>query len=1011
MTRTRRSPLTLPWAFVAGSAAVLAAVWVLAPRHPFEQLAAFLPLHAFLEVLSIVVAGLVFGVVWNSFNRERPGRTVLLACALLAVALIDFAHALSYPGMPAFVTPSGTEKSIFFWLAARFVAAAGLLSFALLSSRRLRSRGTRYAFLAAAMGISLLVYWIGLFQAEILPRTFVDDIGLTPAKIGAETAVMAILAAAAALLYRRARSDGSRTDALLFAAAALSVLSEFCFSRYTTVTDVFSLLGHLLKVAAYGFVYHAVFVDSVRKPFEAALDRERKLVRAERIAQVGSWEVDLPANRLGYSKEALRIHGLSPGAFDGTLTGAIDLAHPEDRSRLSTAINETIYEGKPFSIDYRIVLPDGGVRFVHAEDEVVRDRAGRPLRAFGITQDITERKEAEAKIARLNRLYAVLSGINSSIVRVQNSAELYGEACRILVESGQLALAYICVVDPVNDRLQLAASAGLDASRFLTGVQARMSLRDGAPDGYGPPAQAVRDRQPVVINDIASDPQIRRKLEQLGSGIRSVAALPLIVSGAPVAVLALHAADTGFFDEQQMRLFTELAGDIAFALDHIGKADKLDYLAYYDQLTGLANRRLFLERLTQTLHFAGQAGDKVALLLVDLERLATVNESLGRQAGDALVTQLSERLTRSAGAGELARVSANHFAVLFRAVKGKSEVMRRTDRLWQECFAEPFRIGNSDQRSSARGGIALFPGAADAEALLQNAEAALRRAKQTGERHVFHALEMTAKSSERLSLENRLRQGLDRQEFLLHYQPKVNLETGRIVGVEALMRWQSPELGLVQPLKFISLMEETGMILEAGAWALSRAVEDHQRWGKLGLRAPRVAVNVSAVQLRKKDYMTALKEALSRGAAPTGIDLEITESVVMEDIQGNIEKLIEARNLGVSIAIDDFGTGYSSLGYLARLPVQSLKIDRSFIIAMLSDRGTMTLVQTIISLARSLRLKVIAEGVETEEQARTLRLLRCDEMQGYLFSEPLPFEQMTEFLAKHQVKRAPSRAA
>ena len=233
---------------------------------------------------------------------------------------------------------------------------------------------------------------------------------------------------------------------------------------------------------------------------------------------------------------------------------------------------------------------------------------------------------------------------------------------------------------------------------------------------------------------------------------------------------------------------------------------------------------------------------------------------------------------------------------------------------------------------------------------------------------------------------------------MLHYQPKVDLETRSIVGPEALIRWQNPELGLVPPGQFIPLMEETGLILDAGAWALRRAALDHRRWFEQGLKPPRIAVNVSAIQLRQRDFVSSVEQAILEGIAPTGIDLEITESLVMHDIEGNIGKLKEARALGVSIAIDDFGTGYSSLAYLAKLPVQTLKIDRAFIIAMLDQPDTMTLVQTIISLAHSLKLKVVAEGVESEDQAKVLRLLRCDQFQGYLFSKPLPFDAMTALL-------------
>jgi EAL domain-containing protein (putative c-di-GMP-specific phosphodiesterase class I) len=272
------------------------------------------------------------------------------------------------------------------------------------------------------------------------------------------------------------------------------------------------------------------------------------------------------------------------------------------------------------------------------------------------------------------------------------------------------------------------------------------------------------------------------------------------------------------------------------------------------------------------------------------------------------------------------------------------------------------------------------------------------KAKELGEQYVFYTSALTARTGERLTLESRLRQALEKDEFVLYYQPKVELEMRSIVGVEALIRWQSPELGLVPPMKFIPLMEETGLIVDVGAWALHKAIGDHLRWVSLGMSAPRVAVNVSAMQLRRRDFVSMVEDALTRGATPPGVDLEITESLVMDHIDSNMQKLKDIRGLGLGIAIDDFGTGYSSLGYLARLPVQTLKIDRSFVISMLKDPDMMTLVQTIISLAHSLRLKVVAEGVEEEEQAKILVLMRCDEMQGYLFSRPMPFDQMTALL-------------
>jgi EAL domain-containing protein (putative c-di-GMP-specific phosphodiesterase class I) len=261
---------------------------------------------------------------------------------------------------------------------------------------------------------------------------------------------------------------------------------------------------------------------------------------------------------------------------------------------------------------------------------------------------------------------------------------------------------------------------------------------------------------------------------------------------------------------------------------------------------------------------------------------------------------------------------------------------------------------------------------------------------------------MNARFAEKLALENKLRIALEKQQFVLHYQPKINLASGQMSGVEALIRWQDPDTGLVPPMKFIPLLEETGMILDAGYWAISQALADCRRWSAKGLNQ-RIAVNVSPIQLRRKDFVDTVKRAVGEQASDAqSLDLEITESLIMENIEDNIPKLKALREIGINVAIDDFGTGYSSLGYLAKLPVHALKIDRSFIIKMVQDSDSMTIVSTIISLAHSLHLIVIAEGVETEEQKKFLALLKCDEMQGYLFSRPVPFDKIETIMKENK---------
>jgi EAL domain-containing protein (putative c-di-GMP-specific phosphodiesterase class I) len=309
-------------------------------------------------------------------------------------------------------------------------------------------------------------------------------------------------------------------------------------------------------------------------------------------------------------------------------------------------------------------------------------------------------------------------------------------------------------------------------------------------------------------------------------------------------------------------------------------------------------------------------------------------------------------------------------------------------------LSHAFRVDAAVLRISAKAGVAVYPDdGIDADTLFKNAESALKKAKASGNRYLCYAQEMTASLVGRLTLENQLRQALERREFVLHYQPKVNFLSGEVTGAEALLRWNDPRTGLVAPIRFIPILEETGLIHEVGQWALNEAVEDYRRWRKTGLRAVRIAVNVSPLQLRDRDFVPQIELALGRDAfAAAGLELEITESVIMEDVRFSIESLRSIRGLGVRIAIDDFGTGFSSLSYLAKLPVNTLKIDRSFVIEMVAGPNGLALVSAIINLAHSLKLNVVAEGVETEEQARLLRLLNCDEMQGFLFCKPLPRE-------------------
>jgi diguanylate cyclase (GGDEF)-like protein len=586
----------------------------------------------------------------------------------------------------------------------------------------------------------------------------------------------------------------------------------------------------------------------------------------------------------------------------------------------------------------------------------------------------------------------MVGSINALSIRVRERDDLFTNACRIAVQDGEFEMAWIGVVDSSETRIVPMASAGID-EKTLAAIKDLFFGSEGTLQGRTLAARAIREKAAVVSNNVPNDETLLFGRMHTEAGVRSIAMLPLLVAGRAIGVFVLYTTKLEFFDAAGLQLLTELAGNVAFAIDHIEKQERVDYFAYYDEITGLANRSLFLDRLTQHMLNAAPAGHRVAVFLIDLERFKKFNDSLGRPAGDVLLKEFADWLAQNAGSvNVVARVGTDHFAVVLPEVTYEGDVAQLLEVLIAALLSHPFIVNDVAYRIAAKVGIAIFPeDGADADTLFKNAEGALKKAKVSRDRYLFYAQKMTETMAGSLSIENRLRVALEQHEFVLHYQPKVNLVTGRLTGAEALIRWNDPHTGLVPPARFISVLEETGLIHDVGRWALRKAIEDHLRWRSAGLAAPRIAVNVSPLQLRDKRFVAEIEEAVRIAPnAAEGLELEITESLIMENVSHSIASLLAIRALGITVAIDDFGTGYSSLSYLSRLPVDTLKIDRSFVIDMNSGSGGLTLVSAIIDLAHALKLKVVAEGVETEEQMRQLRLLRCDEFQGYLFGKPVP---------------------
>jgi diguanylate cyclase len=512
------------------------------------------------------------------------------------------------------------------------------------------------------------------------------------------------------------------------------------------------------------------------------------------------------------------------------------------------------------------------------------------------------------------------------------------------------------------------------------------------------------DRPPfeVVLLDLSLPDSAG--LETVERMRRAAPELPLVVlSGRDDEEVALQALHSGAEDYLvKGRGDGDLiARSIRYSIERKKAEDTLSYLAQYDPLTDLANRALFHDRLEHALARGERHGGMLALLFLDLDRFKRVNDTLGHTGGDALLKEVAKRMKRRMRDSDtVARLGGDEFAIIIEELSDPQDAARLADDL-VKILREPFVMSGHEIPVGVSVGIAVRP-PSEGDRLLKDADAAMYRAKKEGgNNYQFYTEEMNVQASERLALERDLQHALDRNELLLHYQPQVDLATGDIVGAEALLRWQHHERGLVSPTEFIPVLEETGYIIPVGAWVLDEACRQARAWQDAGFAPLRIAVNLSARQLGRESLVYAVQHALEEsGLDPSCLELEITESLLLEDAEAGLRSVERLKNAvgGLSISIDDFGTGYSSLSRLKALPIERLKIDRSFIDGVPVDPEDSAITAAVVSLAHSMRLHVTAEGVETAEQLAFLHARGCDEAQGFYFSRPLPVHEFVRLL-------------
>jgi diguanylate cyclase (GGDEF)-like protein/PAS domain S-box-containing protein len=682
-----------------------------------------------------------------------------------------------------------------------------------------------------------------------------------------------------------------------------------------------------------------------------------------------------------------------------------DVVHPDyrfsDRSKYMDPIRND--EFQTFASERKFIRKDGSALWVNRTVSLVRDAADNPLYFIRIVEDISERKQAEQRQA-----------MEHAITRVLAEAETLAEAIPRIMQTICETMGWHC-----GARWQMDKQAGLlrcretwgfdtpEISAFIASNKERTV--EPAPVGQGLVRRTYAAGKPVWITDITQDQAFNRRMLAERANLHGAFGFPLLGGGEVLGVMEFFHRDVREPDEMLIQIAQSIGSQIGQYMVRMQAEEAVKFVATHDALTGLPNRVMFNQRLGHAIAQAQRYGRRLAVLFIDLDRFKIINDTLGHEAGDMLLREVATRLTVSLRATDtVGRLGGDEFVVLVEEIVDPLYLAGVSQKLITALSAG-FPLSGREYHVTASIGVSTYPDdGQDLQALLKNADIAMYRAKEQGRNSFqFYSAQMNVHSVERLTLESGLRHALERHELVLHYQPQIDIRRGHITGMEALARWQHPELGLLGPDRFIHIAEETGLIVPIGEWVLQTACEAQRVWQSLGFRDITVAVNLSPRQFVYGDLLKDVMRALEQtGCDAHCLELEITESMVMHNPERAVELINRLKEMGVSVAIDDFGTGYSSLAHLKRFPIDSLKIDRSFILDIPGDKGDAAITQAVIAMAHSLELKVIAEGVETREQFNFLRKYRCDEMQGYYFSAPLPAEDAAALLRQLRANSA-----
>ncbi|MBC3830880.1 EAL domain-containing protein [Undibacterium amnicola] len=919
-----------------------------APNH--QGISYYLSLHTLMETLSITVAMMVVAVGWNYRQSRNTQNLALLACLFFAVGVLDSLHMVSYAGMPEFLSQNDTDKHLNFWLSARFLAALALLLVSICPWETSVSKKFQYVLFSLTCTTTALFTVLVVYRQDLFPNWFIPGQGLTPLKKFLEYVFILMNIGTAVVLWIKMRQPQSFKASLLFAAVCTMAMSEFFFTLYATLTGAYNVLGHIYKVISYYFIYRAVVVEAIEQPYLKLEVAQQNLELAVRASNTGLWDWNIQNGHAIYSPVWKAQLGYTDAELENNFNTWESLLHPDDKSQALQRVQDFLASDQMqiYESEFRLRHKDGSYHWILSRGEKECDHKGRLQRLVGSHTDLTEFKRAE------DRFRSALQASPNAMIMTD--------------ESGTIVL-----TNTEADTLFGYTNTSLLGKSIAELIPTRLR------------AQHALHFQSYL--KMASE-------RRVGEGKE---------------LFALHRDGYEFRVEIGLTpIFKEegryILASIVDITSRIQSERKIRQLIYFDSLTGLPNRHLLQETVQNAILQAQQDKAQLGLLFLDIDHFKNVNDTLGHRTGDELLIEISRRLRDNLlKENVISRMGGDEFVVIINQCDDQ-ELSRIAERLLNKV-SKPYHLEKHNLTVTASIGIASFPrDGEDFETLYQHADIAMYNAKHDGRNdYRFFNHDMQLRTARVLALENAMHQALERNEFYLQYQPQLSIKDHRVIGVEALLRWKHPELGMISPAEFIPLAENSGQIIAIGTWVIRTAVNQLKRWLDSGLPPMVMAVNLSAIQFKHPDLPGLVSSILEQAQlAPEYLELELTEGVAMGDPVHAIGIMDDLHSRGVRMSIDDFGTGYSSLSYLKKFNIYKLKIDQSFVRDIATDADDSAIVSAIIQLAHSLGFITIAEGVETEAQREFLLKQGCDELQGYLFSRPLMAQDTEQFIKLNQ---------